>query len=121
MTHEMSCPYCNGPLRPVKAECPSCRIALESSFRLSRIASLPPDQAAFLAEYILAGFSVKALEERVGLSYPAIRARLDRIIATMKSLSESSPANEDQRAAVLDRLDRGEIKVDEAVSLLEKL
>ena len=119
MSREMTCPYCNGPMRPVKAECPDCGIALESSFQLSRIASLPPDQAAFLAEYILAGFSVKALEERVGLSYPAIRARLDRIIETMRSLSGDSQAVEKNRAAVLDRLERGEIKVDEAIRLLE--
>jgi hypothetical protein len=106
-------------MRPIKAECPGCAVAIEGTFELPRLACLPPDQAAFLAEYILAGFSVKGLEERVGLSYPAIRSRLDRIIITMRSLS-SSTTDKDERARVLDRLDRGEIKVDEAIRLLEQ-
>jgi len=119
-TREMVCPYCGGAMTPVKAACGHCGVALEGAFRLPRVAMLPPDQAAFLAEYTLAGFSVKALEKRVGMSYPAVRARLDRIIESMQALSTPA-ARADGRREILDRLERGEIKTDEAIRLIEQL
>ena len=119
-TREMLCPYCGGAMTPVKAACGRCNVALEGAFRLPRVAMLPPDQAAFLAEYILAGFSVKALEKQVGMSYPAVRARLDRIIESMQAISTPA-ARTDGRREILDRLERGEIKADEAVRLIEQL
>ena len=121
MAHEMTCPYCKGAMSPIKARCTACGVAIEGSFRQSRVARLPAEQAAFLAEYVLAGFSVKALEERVGMSYPAVRARLDRIIESMRKLSEGPPRRDGRRREILDRLESGEIKVDEAVRLLEGL
>ena len=116
-SREIECPYCNEPMQPVKAACPRCGVAVEGSFRLPRVALLSADEAAFLAEYVLAGFSIKDVEKRVGMSYPAIRARLDRIIESMKKLS----APEAARQAILDRLERGELAADEAVRLIEAL
>jgi len=116
-SREIECPYCNEPMQPVKAACPKCGVAVEGSFRLPRVALLPADEAAFLAEYVLAGFSIKDMEKRVGMSYPAIRARLDRIIESMKKLS----APEAARQAILDRLERGELSADEAIKLIEAL
>ena len=59
---EMACPYCRGRMRPVKAACPECGVAVEGEFRLPRVALLSPDEAAFLAEFILAGFSIKTTD-----------------------------------------------------------
>ena len=120
-SRQMGCPYCAQQMRPVKVACGRCGIALEGSFRLPRIAMLAPDQAAFLAEYALAGFSLKALEERVGMSYPAVRARLDRIIASMKAISGDSSTRADERRAILDRLEQGQIKADDAIRMIERL
>lgn len=114
---EMSCPYCHGRMHTVKAACPECGIAVEGEFRLPRVALLSPDEAAFLAEFVLAGFSIKALEQRVGMSYPAVRARLDRIIQHMRELF----AGAEQRKVVLDRLENGEIRADEAIRLIEAI
>ncbi|MDK1032911.1 MAG: DUF2089 family protein [Planctomycetia bacterium] len=120
-SHEMDCPYCGEQMAPVKAACGRCGVAVEARFRPSRVAMLPRDQAAFLAEYILAGFSLKALEKRVGMSYPAVRARLDRIVEGMKVISGPADSRNRARQAILDRLERGEMKADEAVAMIEEL
>ena len=106
-------------MRPVKLACPRCAVAVESAaeFRLPRVAQLSPDEAAFLAEFALAGFSIKELEKRVGMSYPAVRARLDRIITSMRELS----AGASKRRKVLDRLEKGDIRADEAIRRIEAL
>jgi len=114
---DMSCPYCDGRMRIAKAACPDCGVAVEGDFRLPRVAELPEDEAAFLAEYVLAGFSIKELETRVGMSYPAVRARLDRIIESMRAIS----AGKTERQKVLDRLEKGEIRADEAIRIIEGL
>ncbi|MFH1024380.1 MAG: DUF2089 family protein [Planctomycetota bacterium] len=114
---EIDCPYCKTPMQPVKAACPRCGVAVEGRFKLPRVALLPPDEAAFLAEYALAGFSIKDLETRVGMSYPAVRARLNHIIESMKKLSAPAEA----RQAILDRLERGELRADEAIQMIETL
>ena len=118
-TPDMTCPYCDGRMRPVRAACPDCGAAVErgGGFRLPRVAELPEDEAAFLAEYVLAGFSIKELEKRVGMSYPAVRARLDRIIESMRAIS----AGASKRRKVLDRLEKGEIRADEAIRIIEGL
>ena len=115
--HELKCPYCSGPVNVTKVACPKCGISVEGSYGLPRVALLPPDEAAFLAEYALAGFSIKELEQRVGMSYPAIRARLNRIIESMRRLSAKS----EKRKTILDRVERGEIRADEAIQLIETL
>ncbi len=114
---DMTCPYCNGRMRSVKAACSDCGVAVEGEFRLPRVAELPEDEAAFLAEYVLAGFSIKRMETRVGMSYPAIRARLDRIIESMRAIS----AGTSKRRKVLDKLERGELRADEAIRIIEGL
>jgi len=114
---DMTCPYCEGRMRTVKAACGECGVAVEGEFRLPRVAELPEDEAAFLAEYVLAGFSIKELEKRVGMSYPAVRARLDRIIESMRAIS----AGASKRRKVLDRLEKGDIRADEAIRIIEGL
>jgi len=116
---DSACPYCHGPMRPVKVACRRCGVAVETraEFRLPRVAELSSDQAAFLAEFVLAGFSIKELEKRVGMSYPAVRARLDRIIESMRELS----AGASKRKKVLDRLEKGDIRADEAIRRIEAL
>ena len=84
---------------------------------MPRVGLLPAGDAAFLGEFVLAGFSIKALEERLGLSYPAIRARLDSIMTHLRKLS----VDDNRSRRILDRLERGEIGADEAVRLIEAL
>ena len=104
-------------MHATKAACANCGVAVEGEFRLQRVAQLPEDQAAFLAEFVLAGFSIKALEKRVGMSYPAVRARLDRVIESMRELS----AGTSKRQKVLDKLERGQLRADEAIRIIEGL
>jgi hypothetical protein len=104
-------------MHSVKAACSDCGVAVEGEFRLPRVAELPENEAAFLAEYILAEFSIKEMERRVGMSYPAIRARLDRIIESMRAIS----AGASKRRKILDKLEKGDIRADEAIRIIEGL
>ncbi len=56
------------------------------------------------------------MEQVFGVSYPTIKARLNRISSSLEFI-ETNP--EPSRGEVLERLKRGEIGADEAVRLLE--
>ena len=66
---------------------------------------LSPAEQDMLFELLLASGSLKSLAESYGVSYPTIRARLDRLIARVQELREGQ--GEDQLANKLSDLIEG--------------
>ena len=116
-TISSQCPYCDLPMQVEAMGCPTCGIKIEGVFIQPMIAQLDPEDQQFLEEYLLAGFSIKALEETCGMGYVAIRTRLDRLIENYKALRK----HDAQKKAVLEQLKKGEISVAQARAKLEKL
>ena len=111
------CPYCGASMRPVVMTCHRCEVEIRGRFRETQFSRLSGEDLEFLERYLLAGFSIKALAERCGLGYVAIRNRLDRIIDSYRRLHEG----EEAKRAVLDRLENGEISVEAAAEAIERL
>ena len=97
--------------------CTTCDVKIEGPFTDSTFSRLSDEDQQFLLEYLLSGFSIKALEENSHLGYAAIRSRLDRLIANTKTLMHA----EAQKKAILEKLRSGEITVAEAKKRLERL
>jgi hypothetical protein len=97
--------------------CPTCDVKVEGSFSQTHFDKLAPEDQKFLEEYLLAGFSIKTLEQRSSLGYAAIRSRLDRLIANYKALAKMDA----QKKVVLDQLRADEISVAEAREKLKQL
>ena len=97
--------------------CTVCGVKIEGTFTQTALGRLSPDDQRFLEQYLLAGFSIKALEQTSGLGYAAIRSRLDRLITDYKSLVKMDA----QKKAVLEQLRINEITVAEAKEKLERL
>ena len=105
-------------------------IAIEGAFALPELARLAFDDQVFIAAFLRAHGSIKEMEQVFGVSYPTIKARLNRISASLSFLDTTPPeaASEpdmaggvDARGEVLGRLKRGEITAAEAVRLMEAL
>jgi len=97
--------------------CTACGVKIEGNFSETFFSRLPPEDQAFLEQYLLAGFSIKTLEQRSSLGYAAIRSRLDKLIANYEALKKMDA----QKKAVLEQLRTEEISVAEAKEKLEKL
>ena len=97
--------------------CAACGVKIEGNFIETFFGKLPPEDQKFLEQYLLAGFSIKTLEQRGALGYAAIRSRLDRLIANYEALKKMDA----QKKAVLEQLRTEEISVAEAKEKLEKL
>jgi hypothetical protein len=95
-------------------------IAIEGAFAPPQLARLTSDDQVFIAAFLRSHGSIKEMEQMFGVSYPTIKARLNRIGASLDFIDESpAPARSDVRAEVLDRLASGEITADEAIAALE--
>jgi hypothetical protein len=91
-------------------------IVIEGQFELPILAQLAAEDQVFVAAFVRSHGSIKEMEQLFGVSYPTVKARLNRI-ASMLELVEIDPAP--SRSEVLERLKRGEITADEAVTELE--
>jgi hypothetical protein len=98
-------------------ECPLCRAEVRGRFRQALFQRLDDEEQRLLEDYLLAGFSIKALAAQSGMGYAAIRTRLDRLIEHYKRLQEG----ENDRKLVLQRVAAGEISAAEAADLIAKI
>ena len=102
-------------------------IAIEGRFELPPLARLSAEDQVFVAAFVRAHGSIKEMEALFGVSYPTVKNRLNRLAAQFDFVDVSAsaapapaPAPTSARAKrdALDRLERGEISVDEAVRAL---
>jgi len=61
------------------------------------LAGLDDDDVHFLRRFLLCSGSLKELAEGYGVSYPTLRARLDRLIAKVKAAEEPGARDELER------------------------
>ena len=91
-------------------------IAIEGRFELPQLAKLAAEDQVFVAAFVRSHGSIKEMEQVFGVSYPTIKARLNRIAQSLEFV-DTNPAP--SRRDVLDRLDRGEITAADAIAELE--
>jgi hypothetical protein len=93
-------------------------IAVEGAFELPQLARLDAADQVFVAAFVRSHGSIKEMERVFGVSYPTIKARLNRIAARLEFVdTDPRPSQSD----VLERLRAGELTADEAVAELEGL
>ena len=97
---------------------PEKQIAIEGTFVLPELARLSLEDQVFIMAFLRSHGSIKEMEQVFGVSYPTIKARLNRIAGQLEFVDTNpSPS----RAEVLERLKSGEIDAAEAIRALEAL
>lgn len=113
------CPACGSTdFRIERLGCMNCGTAVVGSFQVSRLATLPHDQVAFVETFLKCRGNIKEVERELGISYPTVRSRLDKVIANL-GLGEDEQKM--SRVEILSALERNEMKPEEAVQALKDL
>ena len=109
------CPYCFGKMKIQGLRCSACGTEVASEFSLSSLTDLSIEQQEFIIQFVIASGSLKEMARILGVSYPTVRARLDRII---ECLQGAKPPAQERRAAILDAVEEKRISTHKASALL---
>ncbi len=115
------CPICHDTLHVTRLQCRNCDTALEGHFTLGRLYQLSPEQLRFAETFLKCEGKINRVEQEIGLSYPAVRARLTELIRTMGyevGAPEPAPISGETRRQVLDDVSAGHISAEEALQIL---
>jgi hypothetical protein len=106
------------PLVIERVRVPEKQISIEGEFVLPELARLTLEDQVFITAFLRSHGSIKDMEQTFGVSYPTIKARLNRIAGQLEFIDTNpSPS----RAEVLERLRNGEISAADAIRELEAM
>ncbi len=113
-----NCPVCGSDTEITRISCNTCGSKIEGHFSPCKFCRLTNDQKLFIDVFIKCRGNIKEVEKELGISYPTVKNRLEDAAAALGYKSESAPINDAKRKEILDKLNSGELSVEEA---LEKL
>jgi len=117
------CPICGGNLHVTRLNCRNCDTTIDGHFTLGRLYQLSPEQLDFVEVFLKCEGKINRVEQEIGLSYPAVRARLTDVIRALgyevgdNSSSQRSMPDEVRRD-ILNELQRGKLSAEEALQML---
>jgi hypothetical protein len=106
------------PLVIERVRIPEKGIAVEGQFTLPELARLSLEDQVFVTAFLRSHGTIKEMEQTFGVSYPTIKARLNRIASQLEFVDTNPTPS---RSEVLERLKIGEITAAEAIRELEAL
>jgi len=112
------CPACASSLEITELKCKTCGTMLQGEFPVNRLLSLSEEDGKFLTAFLQSRGNIKEMQERLGISYPTVKNRLDKLLKAMGLLNNCKGLKEKE---ILDKLENKEISVTEAIQLIKEL
>lgn len=113
------CPVCGEHMEVTRLYCNHCNTTIEGNFSLCKFCKLTKEQKDFIETFIKCRGNIKEVEKDLGISYPTVRSKLDDVVSALGYPVKSS-GNDEEKKAVLDRFNKGEISYEEALKLLKE-
>lgn len=77
------CPICGSNLHVTRLNCRNCDTTIDGHFTLGRLYQLSSEQLDFVEVFLKCEGKINRVEQEIGLSYPAVRARLTDVIRAL--------------------------------------
>ncbi len=119
MAHTINrCPACGGnEFTLERIRCRECGTAIEGSFQTGKLGSLPEEHQYFIEVFVRCRGNIKDVEKVLGVSYPTVRGKLDRVI---QALGYETQERTNRKTEVLKALENEEITMEEALRALKE-
>jgi hypothetical protein len=112
------CPICGSDTEVTRVSCYNCDTVIEGHFQLCKFCKLTAEQKTFVDVFIKCRGNIKEVEKELGVSYPTVKNRLEDVAGALGHKAEPETAVSGKKKDVLDKLNNGEISVEEALGLL---
>jgi len=111
-----TCPSCGSQLEIAELHCPACGTTVRGAYPLDRFAALSAEDEQFLLTFLAARGNLKEVQDRLSLSYPTVRGRLDRVLVALGLAVDDKSTDKSARKPdvmdLLDKLEAGDLSVD---------
>ena len=111
------CPNCGDKMVITSYRCNSCYTEVSGEFEIDKFQRLDDEDKEFIELFLQKRGSIKDVGEEIGISYPTVRNRIDRIVGKLGGTVDKKAG----RIDILNMLDNGEITAEKAKTLLEEL
>lgn len=111
------CPNCGDEMVITSYRCNSCYTEVSGEFEIDKFQRLDNEDKEFIELFLQKRGSIKDVGEEIGISYPTVRNRIDRIVGKLGGTVDKKAG----RIDILNMLDNGEITAEKARTLLEEL
>jgi len=112
------CSYCGEAMRVTKVTCEACGLAHEGDFHTPRLSRLTREEQRFVETFVLASGSLKQMSEWLGISYPTVRSRLDRLIEALRREQER---DEQRKQTILRDIEAGRLAPKKGLRMIEAI
>lgn len=82
------CPVCGAALHLARLSCPGCKAEFPTDEPLSPYECLAPEYARFLQTFLACRGSMKDVQNKLGISYPTAKKKLDELLLQLNLRSE---------------------------------
>jgi hypothetical protein len=113
------CPVCNGELMVTEYTCKDCDTGIKGRFKRCDLCNLPEDLLHFVRIFLSCEGNIKEVEKELGLSYPTVKSRLNKIKQLLDIGRFSHYMETQNRLELLNNFKEGKIKIDDVLRNLE--
>jgi len=115
-----SCPSCGEKLDLIVLQCPGCQTEVKGRYTMGKFSSLSVEDEEFLICFLTSRGSLKEVQERLSISYPTARIKLDKLLVNL-GMNVEKDIEKDEDQNVIDLLDDLEKGKDDFDSVLKKI
>ena len=117
-----ACPACGCEMIVTQQSCTCCNTSVAGTFQPTIFSKLSPESLAFVEAFVKNRGNVKEMERELGISYWAIRNQINDMIAQLgfDTAPLDTSADAQARHEILQRVETGELTIEEAARLLEE-
>jgi|YelNatPaOPRAMG01_1025707.scaffolds.fasta_scaffold05990_11 hypothetical protein len=124
------CPSCGATLKITELTCDKCGTVVKGVYPLNKFLTLNPQEEEFLLIFLLSRGNLKEVQERLNISYPTAKNRLEELLLSLGLVEtkgeekEETSYKEDKISKIediLEKIEKGEISGEEAIEKMKEV
>ncbi|MGB9749810.1 MAG: DUF2089 domain-containing protein [Caldisericia bacterium] len=124
------CPSCGSTLKITELTCDKCGTVVKGVYPLNKFLTLDPQEEQFLLIFLLSKGNLKEVQERLNISYPTAKNRLEELLSSLGLIEIKKEEKENEESVeekiskldeILEKIDKGEITGDEAIEKIKEV